>query len=120
MWPVSKHRLRVMPFLLLLPYHHSSVFASAADISGQVMIYREERANLFATMKRLLILWAIAGLAAGLLTAQSAEKEKKTTKIDTSKLPPPSTKEGVTYASDIKPIFDKPCIKCHGDRKSVV
>ncbi|HTI98959.1 MAG TPA: c-type cytochrome domain-containing protein [Dongiaceae bacterium] len=29
-------------------------------------------------------------------------------------MPPASTKEGVTYATDIKPIFDNSCIKCHG------
>jgi mono/diheme cytochrome c family protein len=50
-----------------------------------------------------------------LLAALAAEKEK--TKIDVSKLPPASTKKGVTYASDIKPIFDKSCVKCHGTEK---
>ena len=37
--------------------------------------------------------------------------------VDTSKLPPPSTKTGITYATDIKPIFDASCIKCHGEQK---
>lgn len=37
--------------------------------------------------------------------------------VDTSKLPPPSTKTGVTYENDIKPIFDATCIKCHGEQK---
>jgi len=37
--------------------------------------------------------------------------------VDTSKLPPASTKTGVTYAQDIKPIFDATCIKCHGQQK---
>jgi len=37
--------------------------------------------------------------------------------VDTSKLPPPSTRTGVTYAKDIKPIFDTTCIKCHGETK---
>ena len=37
--------------------------------------------------------------------------------VDTSKLPAPSTKTGVTYATDIKPIFDASCIKCHGEQK---
>jgi mono/diheme cytochrome c family protein len=32
-------------------------------------------------------------------------------------LPPASTKTGVTYATDIKPIFDASCIRCHGDKK---
>lgn len=34
--------------------------------------------------------------------------------VDTSKLPPASKKTGLTYAKDIKPIFDKSCVKCHG------
>ena len=37
--------------------------------------------------------------------------------VDISKLPPPSDKKGVTYAADIKPIFENSCVKCHsGDR----
>ncbi|HEX4263787.1 MAG TPA: c-type cytochrome domain-containing protein [Verrucomicrobiae bacterium] len=38
--------------------------------------------------------------------------------VDTSKLPPASTKTGVTYATDIKPIFDASCIKCHNGPKA--
>jgi uncharacterized membrane protein len=35
----------------------------------------------------------------------------------TDKMPPASTKTGVTYATDIKPILDQSCVKCHsGDR----
>src|SRR5467141_3692493 len=37
--------------------------------------------------------------------------------VDTSKLPPASDKKGVTYATDIKPIFQKSCFKCHGPDK---
>src|SRR5215208_4318140 len=44
----------------------------------------------------------------------SARADKK---IDTSKLPPASDKKGVTYASDIKPILEKSCVKCHGAEK---
>lgn len=34
-----------------------------------------------------------------------------------SALPPTAKKTGVTYATDIKPIFDASCVKCHsGDR----
>jgi mono/diheme cytochrome c family protein len=53
----------------------------------------------------------IVALAAvfGLAFAASAQ--------DASKLPPASTKTGVTYDTDIKPIFDAACIKCHGDMK---
>jgi mono/diheme cytochrome c family protein len=37
--------------------------------------------------------------------------------VDVSKLPPASAKKGVTYAGDIKAIFDKSCVKCHGAEK---
>lgn len=37
--------------------------------------------------------------------------------VDESKLPPVAKKDGVTYAKDIKPIFDKSCVKCHGPEK---
>ena len=37
--------------------------------------------------------------------------------VDTSKLPPPSNRQGVTYEKDIKPILDKSCIKCHSGEK---
>jgi hypothetical protein len=33
------------------------------------------------------------------------------------KLPPASTKQGVTYAADIKPILDVSCAKCHSGDK---
>jgi mono/diheme cytochrome c family protein len=32
-------------------------------------------------------------------------------------LPPPAAKQGVTYAADIKPIFDNSCVKCHSGDK---
>jgi mono/diheme cytochrome c family protein len=32
-------------------------------------------------------------------------------------LPPASAKTGVTYATDIKPIFDTSCVKCHSGEK---
>ena len=38
--------------------------------------------------------------------------------VDTSKLPPPSDKKGVTYDTDIKPIFDASCVKCHNGPKA--
>lgn len=51
--------------------------------------------------------------AAVALSLLAAEK-----KVDVSKLPPPSDKKGLTYAKDIKPLFDKSCIKCHGAEKA--
>ena len=52
-------------------------------------------------------------LAVSLVIAQGAEKQA----VDLSKIPPASDKTGVTYATDIKPIFDKSCIRCHGAEK---
>jgi hypothetical protein len=36
---------------------------------------------------------------------------------DASKLPPVAAKKGVTYASDIKPLVEKSCLKCHSGEK---
>jgi mono/diheme cytochrome c family protein len=36
---------------------------------------------------------------------------------DDAKLPPASTKTGVTFATDIKPIFAAACVKCHDGTK---
>jgi uncharacterized membrane protein len=33
-------------------------------------------------------------------------------------LPAASTKENITYATDIKPIFDNSCVKCHSGNKA--
>src|SRR5271170_1326844 len=38
--------------------------------------------------------------------------------FDPSKLPPASSKSGLTYDTDIKPIFDKSCAKCHSGEKA--
>lgn len=37
--------------------------------------------------------------------------------IDITKLPPPASQKDVTFAKDIKPIFEKSCFKCHGEEK---
>ncbi len=36
---------------------------------------------------------------------------------DASKLPPAAKKAGVTYDADIKPLFEKSCLKCHSGEK---
>lgn len=36
---------------------------------------------------------------------------------DPAALPPASTKTGLTYATDLKPIFDANCAKCHSGDK---
>lgn len=35
-------------------------------------------------------------------------------KVDASKLPPVADKKGLTYAKDIRPLFEASCLRCHG------
>jgi len=49
-----------------------------------------------------------------MLACVAAEKKPA---VDISKIPPASDRKDVTFAADIKPIFDKNCIKCHGAEK---
>jgi len=49
-------------------------------------------------------------LAAGFVAAASARAQDAT-------LPSAAVKAGVTYATDIKPIFDTACVKCHSGDK---
>src|SRR5213083_1130397 len=60
-------------------------------------------------------------LMLGLLTAgwsvMAAEKKIDLSKIDVSKLPPPAERKGVTYAKDIRPLFEASCFRCHGEEK---
>lgn len=37
--------------------------------------------------------------------------------VDATKLPPPSNKQNVTFDKDIKPMFEKSCVGCHGPDK---
>ena len=64
-------------------------------------------------IRNLTIVCAAAALSVSVLSASAAEKKA----VDLSKIPPPSDKTGVTYATDIKPILDKSCIKCHDGEK---
>ncbi len=56
-------------------------------------------------------------LGGALTTAPTFGAAEKPARVDVSKLPPPAPKQGVTYANDIKPIFDRSCVKCHGPEK---
>lgn len=38
-------------------------------------------------------------------------------KVDESKLPPVAKKSDVSFDKDIKPIFQKACVSCHGPEK---
>jgi hypothetical protein len=37
--------------------------------------------------------------------------------VDLSKLPPPSKQAGVTYATEIRPLFEASCLRCHGPER---
>ncbi len=52
-----------------------------------------------------------------ILAVSSAGLLLKASDVDVSKLPPASTKTGVKYEADIKPLFEKSCVKCHGAEK---
>ena len=56
---------------------------------------------------------AAAAFFLAALCAPAAEKKA----VDLSKIPPASDKTGLTYATDIKPIFDQSCTKCHDGEK---
>jgi mono/diheme cytochrome c family protein len=60
-------------------------------------------------MKRRNLLAAIVALGS-LLAAVAAG-------VDVSKIPPASDRKDVTFDKDIKPIFEKSCVKCHGAEK---
>ncbi len=64
-------------------------------------------------ISKLLVVCVSASFALGLVSARGAEKGR----VDLSKIPPAANKTGVTYATDIKPIFDKACVRCHGAEK---
>ena len=64
-------------------------------------------------MKRYLMVGVGLAFAASLFVASAADKKS----VDVSKIPPASDKKGVTYEADVKPIFEKSCIKCHGSEK---
>ncbi|MFO1500761.1 MAG: c-type cytochrome domain-containing protein [Verrucomicrobiota bacterium] len=38
-------------------------------------------------------------------------------KYDTAKLPPAAKRKGVTYAKDIRPLFEASCFRCHGENQ---
>jgi hypothetical protein len=52
-------------------------------------------------------------LAFSFLSARGDETKEATS----SQLPPAATKQGITYAADIQPIFEKSCLRCHGAEK---
>src|ERR1044071_817180 len=71
---------------------------------------------LMAT-KTLTLALSLALSTSALVAADKGDKKVDLSKIDISKLPAPAAKTGVTYATDIRPIFEKSCFKCHGPEK---
>jgi hypothetical protein len=62
------------------------------------------------TTKRSAFVFAVAMAASQLSAADKTDLSK----VDVSKLPAAASKKGVTYAADIKPLFDASCTRCHG------
>jgi len=66
------------------------------------------------------IAWTAFGLLlAGFPVGAQNPPPKKwdISKIDVSKLPPGSDKQGVTFDKDILPIFTASCVGCHGEKR---
>ena len=55
--------------------------------------------------------------AAQAAEAQAAAPDAPRPAARPTTLPPASAKQGVTYAADIKPLFEASCVKCHGGQK---
>lgn len=72
-----------------------------------------ERVKRSKTMNAKLVVTTLTTLAAFAAVSLSLDAAE----IDVTKLPPAATKAGVTYNADIKPIFEKSCVKCHGTEK---
>ena len=58
----------------------------------------------------------LLGLAIAGPPVMAAEKVD-ISKLDLSKLPPAAGKKGVTYAKDIRAIFEESCFRCHGEER---
>src|SRR5881409_4482704 len=59
----------------------------------------------------------ILGLVTAGWSVMAADNKIDLSKIDVSKLPPPADKKGLTYAKDIRPLFEASCFRCHGEEK---
>src|SRR5258706_1203557 len=49
-------------------------------------------------------------------TVMAAEKTDFS-KLDLSKLPPSASQKDVTYAKDIRTLFENSCLRCHGEER---
>ncbi|MEY4386570.1 MAG: hypothetical protein RLY20_1853 [Verrucomicrobiota bacterium] len=62
-------------------------------------------------MRSLVVLMPVVAV---LLSGCSKEPKAK---LEPGSIPPAAAKADVTFAADIKPIFDRTCIECHGAKK---
>ncbi len=68
-------------------------------------------------MTKTTVLVYLAAALTCLSPAARGGEKKESVKVDLSKVPAASDKQGVTYAGDIKAIFDHSCTRCHGPEK---
>jgi mono/diheme cytochrome c family protein len=101
----ANHRPRVICFQSLNVFDTTTV--NRSNVSKLNSIMRTKR----------IIPSKLTAAIAALAIASSVLVANAQTKIDKSKLPPAADKKEVTYAADIKPIFEKSCVKCHGAEK---
>ena len=62
-------------------------------------------------MKNASALLILATAAGSLIAGERPDLSK----LDLSKLPPPAAKNGITYAKDIRAVFEASCFRCHGE-----
>ena len=79
-----------------------------------MQIVRATETTLTHQIMNSIKLTAVAFAATIILSAAVAAEDAKPA---AATLPPAATKKGVTYATDIKPIFDANCVKCHDGTK---
>ncbi len=64
-------------------------------------------------IKRPVLLLSLVGCTVSALAGDKLDFSK----LDLSKLPPVADKNPVTYATDIRPLFEASCVRCHGEQK---
>jgi len=77
-------------------------------LSTETLIARVLHGKKYSTSSLLDIRCLLGALLLGTFSLQAK---------DAPKLPPPADKENVTYAKDIRPLFERSCFKCHGEEK---
>jgi len=56
-------------------------------------------------------------LVAALACSARADEKWDISKVDVSKLPAAADKKALTYAKDIRPLFEASCMRCHGENR---